>query len=393
MAWRIHEHVVRGEIDNRQRGCVHGRVWLAGIEQPLVLELSGDCHPDLAGCLLAFENPAPVAMTTKPPAFQQHGTAGDITAARKVRVFDIPLMEALDLIHAGGKPPEHMANSLYLEWYSNFNGRVVIESADYRLTVSEPEWRFTAEELAERERQADEGSDAFAIVVEADGKTSEWDEFRAEQFLRENDMTGEKYRRLLQQYRDHPDAERIIAREMGWSWLEEALEAQEQEEQEALPEEEEKEDLPEEAFADEEPDPAREGIDWVRGEDGRPVHPIYKRAKDAYYCLMDELNAAGQGPEIEDDALREVVDDFQFLTVKLAGALSGLAEGGHPPAPALIIAWLKRILEIHNRLLASLESFGERPFLPAARMAHYREELFAVREEILTLIATLRGSE
>lgn len=31
MAWRLHEHVLRGEIDNRARGRVTGRVWLAGI--------------------------------------------------------------------------------------------------------------------------------------------------------------------------------------------------------------------------------------------------------------------------------------------------------------------------------------------------------------------------
>ena len=44
------------------------------------------------------------------------------------------------------KPPEHMANSLYLEWFSEANGRVVIESADYELTISAPEWRMTPEE-------------------------------------------------------------------------------------------------------------------------------------------------------------------------------------------------------------------------------------------------------
>ncbi|MEO6785384.1 MAG: hypothetical protein ABI318_04550, partial [Chthoniobacteraceae bacterium] len=86
MAWRIHEHILRGELDNRTRGRVLGKVWLAGVAEPIVLDLTGDCHPDLAGCTLTFENPAPIAMTTRPPALRQRGTAGDITAARKVRV-------------------------------------------------------------------------------------------------------------------------------------------------------------------------------------------------------------------------------------------------------------------------------------------------------------------
>ena len=30
MAWRIAESVVRGEIDNRRKGCVTGRIWLVG---------------------------------------------------------------------------------------------------------------------------------------------------------------------------------------------------------------------------------------------------------------------------------------------------------------------------------------------------------------------------
>ena len=216
MAWRIHEHILRGELDNRRRGRVVGKVWLAGVAEPLVLELAGDCHPDLAGCVLTFENPAPVAMTTRPPAARQRGTAGDITAARKVRVYDIPVAEAYMMRKRGETPPEHMANSLYLEWYSELSGRVVIESADYRLQVSEPAWRFTAEDIAERERQREAGDDAFAVEVHADGTTREWDEFRNEQLLRESDAGGEKYRRLLEKYADHPDAERIIAHEMGW---------------------------------------------------------------------------------------------------------------------------------------------------------------------------------
>jgi len=75
MAWRLHEHVLRGRIDNRAHGHVTGEIWLAGIDQPLVLELKGDCAPDIAGCELSFENPSPLPMTTKPPALQQRGPA------------------------------------------------------------------------------------------------------------------------------------------------------------------------------------------------------------------------------------------------------------------------------------------------------------------------------
>ncbi|PYK15597.1 MAG: hypothetical protein DME55_13520, partial [Verrucomicrobia bacterium] len=153
MAWRLHEHVLHGKIDNRTRGRVTGEVWLSGIDQPLILELTGDCAPDLAGCELRFENPDPIPMATKPPAPQQRGPAGDITAARKVRVFDVPIEEAIAMSRRGETPPEHMANTVYLEWFSERSGRVVIESADYRLQISEPAWRYTKEEIAERDRR------------------------------------------------------------------------------------------------------------------------------------------------------------------------------------------------------------------------------------------------
>jgi hypothetical protein len=41
-------------------------------------------------------------MTTAPPAFRQLGTVGDITAACKVRVFDVPFEDAY-AIHSAGK--------------------------------------------------------------------------------------------------------------------------------------------------------------------------------------------------------------------------------------------------------------------------------------------------
>lgn len=388
MAWRIDEHILRGEIDNRTRGRVTGRVWLAGLEPPLVLDLRGDCHPDLAGCFLTFENPRPIPLTTRPPAPLQRGEAGDITAARKVRVFDIPFDEAYAMLKAGGTPPEHMGNCLYLEWHSDLGGRMVIESADYRLQVSEPAWRFTAEELAERaRRRAEEGDDSFAIELHAED-AEPWDEFRHEQMLRESDALSEKYGRLLEKYHEHPDRERIIARAMGWTWLEEALDAQERGDLPPDSDLGELEDLPDE----EPPDPAREGIDWVHDGEERYVHPVQKRAKDALYALTDELKARGQFPQCEDDALGDFVGHCMILSAKLAGALGSIARGHYQPEPGFTIALLKRALEILHDALTAAETLAAKPaLLPAASLATHRAALFATREDILALIARLRG--
>lgn len=405
MAWRLHEHVLRGKIDNRIRGRVTGEIWLAGIDRPLVLELTGDCAPDLAGCELSFENPAPIPMTTKPPAPQQRGPAGDMTAARKARVFDVPIEEAWAMSKRGETPPEHMANAVYLEWFSERSGRVVIESADYRLQISEPAWRYTKEEIAERGRRIAEEETPFAIAITQDGETQEWDEVRYEQFLRESDALTEKYGRLLEKYADHPDSERIIAREMGWSWLEEALDRQEEEKEPEHEHEHEKELEDLEAKSDEEreddddiedyelppPDPMREGIDWVRDERGHIVHPIEKRAHDTLHALLDELKAAERFPGEEDEQVADFVSGFMTLSAKLAGALGGVARGEDFFEPGMVIAWLKRILEILNKTIAAADAVRRKDFLPADRLGHYRSELFAIREEVLELIKELRS--
>ena len=404
MAWRIHEHVLRGRIDNRARGRVTGEIWLAGIDQPLILELRGDCAPDVAGCELSFENPSPIPMTTKPPALQQRGPARDITAARKVRVFDVPIEEALAMCRRGETPPEHMANSLYLEWFSERCGRVVIESADYHLQISEPAWRFTREEIAERDRRVAENETPFAVAITEDGE-SEWDELRYEQFLRESDARTERYGRLLEKYKDNPDSERIIAREMGWTRLEDALDWQEQQ-KEQCPEGErakEPEDLQEETAEDDEfeeqleehefppPDPKREGIDWVRDDDGDLSHPIRKRAHDALHALLDELKATGHFPEAQDEQLGDFVSGYMTVSAKLAGSLGGITRRDDFYDAVMVIAWLKRVLEILNNTIAAADAVSEKLFLPPPRLGYYRNELFAIREEILELIARLRG--
>jgi len=163
MAFRIHDSVVRGEIDNRVKGVVRGKIWVEGRAEPLVLDLEGNAWPDLAGCLLTFTNPRPripdPGLASLHPL--QRGSIGDLTASRKVRVFDVPLQQALDMLHREERPPEHLANCIYLEWFSEANGRVVVESADYELTISTPRWRMTPQENAERAKQAAAGMTHF----------------------------------------------------------------------------------------------------------------------------------------------------------------------------------------------------------------------------------------
>lgn len=151
MAWRIQEWVVRGEIDNRQRGFVRGHLTLAGRRDPLELDLIGNCRRDLAGCRLWFERGVPLTVRGRPPSRSllspdQDGFVGEMTASRKVRIPAVGDDDLQDRIRLGLPIPTRLGNCLYLEWFTGQGGRVVLESVDFLLTVSEPTWQLSDEE-------------------------------------------------------------------------------------------------------------------------------------------------------------------------------------------------------------------------------------------------------
>ena len=153
MAWRFHEHILRGELDNTVRGRVTGRIWLAGIAEPMTLALRGDCAPDLAGCTMTFENPVPVPFADAPPNLDQRGWVGEITASQKCKVHDVPMEEVLRLYELRQPAPWHWASTLYLEWHSTTNGGITIQTAEFKITVSVPAWTFAPGEY-EASREA-----------------------------------------------------------------------------------------------------------------------------------------------------------------------------------------------------------------------------------------------
>jgi hypothetical protein len=431
MAFRIHDSVVRGEIDNRIKGMVRGKIWVEGRPEPVILDLKGNAWPDLAGCLLTFSNPLKRIPHQHLESLhpEQKGSIGDLTASRKVRVFDIPLHDALEMIRNKQKPPEHMANSLYLEWFSQRNGRVVIESADYELTISPPEWRMTPEENEQRARQAAAGMDDFmasldeAIDIHKRGQKDPeepWDEHDYEKFFKESDARTDKYMELQEKYGDSDDAEEKIAKEMGWD-------------RELTPEEAEEEQrrIDEinaacEAALDEpelDPDPSREGIDWIRTEDGDLRHPLQHRCFESamkFWHLIENLRLetppspstsgekkipplpvgrgesrgegfTGQGPLHTDKDLDQFIFEFQTTGAKLAGALGPIARTEPLPEASFTVACLKRALDHLHKSQAGLEAVAPKKLLPEDVVAEARKELFEIREGILRLMDQFRG--
>ena len=134
-----------------------------------------------------------------------------MTASRKARVFEVPVEQAYAMSKRKEKPPEHLANSLYLEWFSETNGRVVIESADYQVTISPPQWQLTRDENEQRAREVAQAMTQFVeklthtIERHQRGQKDaeeEWDEHDYERFMKECDARTDKYGELLEKYGD-----------------------------------------------------------------------------------------------------------------------------------------------------------------------------------------------
>ncbi len=404
MAWRIHDSVIRGEIDNRERDVVRGRLWLDGLDAPAELELRGNACKDLAGCLLTFTNPLP---TIKLPVdsgitAKQTGTIGDLTASRKVRVYDVPVDETLEMTQRGERPKEHLANCLYLEWFSDANGRIVVESANFCLTISEPLWRLTPEDESNRLRQAAEGFTGFigklnkaleAAKVEF-REDKEWNEFDYEKFMKESDARTDKYMELVDKYQDHPDADSIIAQEMGWETSEgssENSDAESADPEDGLLEVDEINRITEEAL-DLEPDPATEGVNWIRTADGDIRHPLRHRCTEAAVRIWKTCDELGLEQHTDTD-LHRFVFEFQCTGAKLAGALDGLAYASDADDPAFIVARLKRALDHLHRSQGGLEAVAVKGLAPADFVTGFRKETFEIREEILRLMDRFRRNE
>ena len=412
MALRLDIQVVRGEIDSRVRGKVRGRVWLAGHPEPLRLELDGNPWRDLAGCRLEFENPKPQVVRGMPEIHaDQAGITGDITASRKVRVPDVPIEEFYEQCKAGIKPPEHWGNCLYLEWFSRTNGRVVIESADYVLKVSLPEWQMTeAEEYAQKTANEQAMTDFLARLTEVikkdrkasrDGNNDGMDEFAWEKTLRSSDVVGEKYSELIDKYGHGPEADEIIHRKMGWHHNEDELTPEQKAWREELTA------IEMEAMASLENEEA--GEEWKRGTDGgdkenegegdddglfseRHNHPLVQRAGDAAMVLWKWSHDHGlMDGDTADEDVCEMTFQGQRLGAKLAGALNGI-KNDLPMMDGFVVAALKRALPILDAALAATLRVGEKtPLpLPADMLAANRDELFAIREEMLRLMDEFR---
>jgi hypothetical protein len=93
---------------------------------------------------------------------------------------------------------------------------------------------------------------------------------------------------------------------------------------------------------------------------------------------------------LEDQDLDQFIFEFQTTSVKLGGALRGIAQGSGYRDDAFTVAYLKRALAHLHQAQAGLEAVAPKKLLPPGMVAEARQELFEIREEILNLMEELR---
>jgi hypothetical protein len=380
MAFRIDDVVVRGEIDNTVEGKTMGRIWLLGRDEPLSLNLEGDCWRDLAGSKLLFENSEPKPdRTSEALALAQDGIVGDITASRKARVSTVTEDE-IHALHAAGKEiPFQWKNLLYLEWFSHANGRVVIESSSFKLTVSEASWAMDEDaEQAQQLANLQAMRDFMASVIRRpnEGQTKrpaspeELDEFEWEERLKESDRLADAYQEVLEKYMDDGDAEQKEAFVMGWDGLLDALA------------ERDETDLPFSSTADGD----YSGSTWSEDEPDHDLledrHPLQALAYDVALRSVDLVSRDG-GP---DTAAHCLVSNLLQVSAKLAGALNG-CQGEYENEPGFILAILKRCLSWLNEAMAACQALLDQEENSEQKqdLLKLRQSVFDIRDGILTL--------
>jgi len=369
MAFRIHESVVRGQIDNRIKGRITGSLWLHGRKKPVTLNLEGNPHRDLAGCLLEFTATGPTVRLKGGLSAKQQGLAGDMTASRKVR---IPCADDSDSKEEGKEIAWRWSNCLYLEWFSETEGRILLESTGFEYQISEPAWVMTAEEET-RQIQINEESMRgwFEELAGDSGETisspetdKPLNEFQWEQILRESDQKADAWMEVFEKYHDHPDADKKISEALGFE-VEEGGDSED-----GMPEVE---------------------ISWeavdVRSEPEEQEHPLSTRASDL--ALRLHQKASVQEARLN-SGLQVLVGSVMVLAAKLAGALGPFQQDVEPDS-GFVVACLKRALEPLHQSLQSCHDLGRQDPKSAEWLDPVRAELFEMRTEILDLMKSYRN--
>ena len=423
MAFRLDQAIVRGELDNTEQGHLRGRIWLEGREQPLTLDLEGDAWRDVAGARITFTNHEPRRQKNQgdlKPA--QHGIVGDITVSKKVKQITASDEEWQRCMEDGKQPPYEWRNSLYIEWFSEENGRVVIESADFELQITEFTWQMDeAEEQAQQFANLNAMRNWLATIIQRPEKIDDDDdedgfeededlpvsEAEWEESLKLSDRLTDAHMEAMDKYAEDDDDETKVAFVMGWDHMLDMM-AQAQENSGKPQTADQSPSM--EDFEDDDDDPEDAGEEWKENAEDesddddafadymeeRRSHPLQKSAHKLVTRILRDLRDEDRDEGIESEEARNTplsrfISNTMSISGKLAGALSTrrFAEGSDA---GYTLAILKRCLNWSNEALSGLNDLLADAMWEDRRtlFSEYKRELHVVRDGITDLRQEIR---
>lgn len=398
MALRLDTAVIRGEIDNTTHGNVRGKIWLVGRDEPVLLDLRGDAWRDVAGSRITFTNPMPEPQAAAAALHaKQKGYVGDITASQKVKVLtEDDALEGLLDEDDETEAASEWRNSLYLEWFSEENGRVFIESTDFEISVAEWLWEMdVATEEAQKMTNLHTMRGWLAGIIqrpepdEEEGDDFDDSEESWEESLKQSDRLSDAHMEALEKYgMDGLDDDRVSF-VMGWDHMlgggdGESVAADDGEAWKGEPAASDTQVFDEEVFDQ-----------WLEEEESKEQHPLHKRAHDLVIRVMTEIDEErGENAEVSDvdTPLDRFIRNTMNISGKLAGAL-GMRGFAGSSNKGYTLAILRRCLNWANEALSALNELAESPAWQDRQdlLAEFRAELFALRDGMTDLRRELRG--
>lgn len=200
-----------------------------------------------------------------------------------------------------------------------------------------------------------------------------WDEYQWERFLQQQDRNTEKYFGLLEKYLDHPERDKIIAREMGWESFDEERDAEWEELAGSVCEDE----LNQSGDAEDE-EPETDFEEFSRS-------PIYQDTLKLHTWINSWLD--------RDATLKDHPEAIRLATrsavcgAKLAAALCG---DDHTEI-GMTIAYLKRGLKAANDALEAGANLAREGKMTSRQRVFLNKLLFKVRDRIVDLMAEYRA--
>jgi hypothetical protein len=321
-----------------------------------------------------------------------------MTASRKNKVPDVTDAELSELLTLEQDIPFVWRNILYLEWFSEINGRVVIESGSYRLKVSPHEWQMDEDaENAQKLANLNSMRDFMAQMIRRrdsdDAGSAGMDEFAWEKRLKETDRLTDAYQEVLEKYMEDADSEQKEAFVMGWDGLLDAL--ADRDEDDSDDEDDDDDDDENSAYSDDEDDD--DFFDELFDKDAETLfddgldeesdHPLQKKAQElAIFAMEVIVRDAGPGTPSYD-----LITNLLQVSGKLAGVLhSGTPEEG--PEAGLVLAILKRCMAWLNEAMRACQTLitTERDADKRKALTEIRQTALEIRNDIVALRRELK---